>query len=65
MLFFYNIELNCKYLFEYGQSEFEGIIKYELCYYYFYFEGKGYKYRDKDFRELFQKVGVLRFCMLL
>lgn len=49
LLIFYNIELNRKYLIEYGREELIGIIKYEFCYYYFYFEGKGYKYRDRDF----------------
>ena len=62
MLSSHNIELNRKYLLEHGQSELVGIIKHELCHYHLHLEGKGYKHRDKDFRDLLQKVGAPRFC---
>jgi len=62
MLSSHNIELNRKYLLEHGQSELIGIIKHELCHYHLHLEGKGYKHRDKDFRDLLQKVGAPRFC---
>ena len=38
------------------------IIKHELCHYHLHLEGKGYKHRDQDFKELLQKVGASRFC---
>lgn len=56
------IELNPKYLDELGYDEFCGIIKHELCHYHLHIEGKGYKHRDRDFRELLKKTGSPRFC---
>lgn len=38
----YYIEMNFKYLENFGLVYFIGIMKYELCYYYFYLEKKGY-----------------------
>ncbi len=59
------IELNPKFLTELGQEEFIGIIKHELCHYHLHIEGKGYKHRDPDFRELLRKTGSPRFCQAL
>ncbi|WP_339229834.1 SprT family protein [Oceanobacillus sp. FSL K6-2867] len=56
------IELNPKYAMEMGQNEFIGIIKHELCHYHLHIEGKGYRHRDKDFRELLKRTGSPRFC---
>ena len=62
MLRSHNIEINLKYLEEHGIEELTGIIKHELCHYHLHIEGKGYKHRDKDFRELLQEVGAPRHC---
>ncbi|NPC90770.1 SprT family protein [Bacillus sp. WMMC1349] len=62
LLHSHHIELNKKYLTEYGQKELEGIIKHELCHYHLHLEGKGYQHRDQDFRALLKKVGAPRFC---
>ena len=45
-----------------GMDELISIIKHELCHYHLHQEGKGYKHRDKDFKELLQKVGGSRYC---
>ncbi|WP_338471496.1 SprT family protein [Niallia sp. XMNu-256] len=58
----HNIEMNKKYLDELGMEELVGIIKHELCHYHLHLEGKGYQHRDRDFRQLLQKVGAPRFC---
>ncbi len=58
----HNIDINPKYLEEHGLDEVIGIIKHELCHYHLHIEGKGYKHRDNDFRELLKKVGAPRFC---
>ncbi|MGH1287854.1 SprT family protein [Bacillus toyonensis] len=58
----HNIELNYRYYKMYGKEELVGIIKHELCHYHLHITGKGYKHRDRDFRELLQKVGAPRFC---
>jgi SprT-like protein len=65
MLKSHNIDINGKYLEEHGLSELIGIIKHELCHYHLHIEGKGYKHRDADFRNLLQKVGGARHCTAL
>ncbi|PEI82760.1 SprT family protein [Bacillus toyonensis] len=58
----HNIELNYRYCEMYGKEELVGIIKHELCHYHLHITGRGYKHRDRDFRELLKKVGAPRFC---
>lgn len=58
----HNIELNYRYYEMYGKEELVGIIKHELCHYHLHITGRGYKHRDRDFRELLKKVGAPRFC---
>ncbi len=65
LLHTHNIEMNKKYLDVFGMEELIGIIKHELCHYHLHLEGKGYKHRDKDFKQLLQKVGAPRFCSQL
>ncbi|HEY9577520.1 MAG TPA: SprT family protein [Pseudobacillus sp.] len=62
MLRSHNIEVNKKYLEAYGREELEGIIKHELCHYHLHLEGKGYKHRDQDFKELLRAVKGPRHC---
>lgn len=59
------IELNPKFLLELGEKEFHGIIKHELCHYHLHIEGRGYKHRDPEFRELLRKTGSPRHCSFL
>ncbi|MFC4402028.1 SprT family protein [Gracilibacillus xinjiangensis] len=56
------IELNPKYMIELGEDEFIGIIKHELCHYHLHIEGKGFKHRDKEFKELLKRTGSPRYC---
>ena len=65
MLESHNIEINRKYLEQLGMDELIGIIKHELCHYHLHLEGKGYRHRDKDFKELLKKVGGPRYCRTL
>ncbi|KAA0544562.1 SprT family protein [Bacillus sp. BGMRC 2118] len=65
LLHTHNIEINPKYYEEFGVDELEGIIKHELCHYHLHLQGKGYKHRDQDFKELLMKVGAPRFCSTL
>ncbi|MBC1365725.1 SprT family protein [Listeria innocua] len=58
----HNIEMNPKYLENFGLEYFFGIMKHELCHYHLHLEKKGYQHRDKDFRELLKKVDAPRFC---
>ena len=61
----HNIEMNKKYLDEFGMDELIGIIKHELCHYHLHLEGKGYQHRDRDFKQLLQHVGGPRYCSSL
>ncbi|MBS9806916.1 SprT family protein [Bacillus cereus] len=58
----HNVELNYRYYEMYGKEELIGIIKHELCHYHLHITGRGYKHRDRDFRELLKEVGAPRFC---
>ncbi|MDR7001992.1 SprT family protein [Neobacillus niacini] len=58
----HHIEVNKKYLDQFGENELIGIIKHELCHYHLHLEGKGYQHRDFDFKWLLKKVGAPRFC---
>ena len=58
----HNIELNYRYYEVYGEEELVGIIKHELCHYHLHIAGRGYKHRDREFRELLKKVDAPRFC---
>lgn len=55
------IELNPKYYIE-MREEFIGIIKHELCHYHLHIEGKGYKHRDPEFKQLLKKTNSPRYC---
>ncbi|MFC2947770.1 SprT family protein [Virgibacillus sediminis] len=56
------IELNPKYAEEMDRTEFEGIIKHELCHYHLHIEGKGYKHGDPEFKALLLQTGSPRHC---
>ncbi|MBW0765339.1 SprT family protein [Mammaliicoccus fleurettii] len=58
----HNIEINPEQYEFYGIKALKDIIKHELCHYHLHIEGKGYKHRDDDFRELSKDVGAPRFC---
>lgn len=61
----HDIEINPASYDKFGHDELIGIIKHELCHYHLHLEGKGYKHRDKDFRELLKQTGSPRSCSLL
>ena len=61
----HNIEINRKYLDEFGMEELEGIIKHELCHYHLHLQGMGYKHGDADFKKLLRETGSPRYCSVL
>lgn len=65
MLQSHHIEINPASYKEFGYAELVGIIKHELCHYHLHIEGKGYRHRDRDFRELLEQTGSPRFCSLV
>jgi SprT-like protein len=58
----HHIEINPKYYEQFGEEELIEVIKHELCHYHLHLEGKGYRHRDRDFRELLKQVQAPRFC---
>ncbi|RJG19066.1 SprT family protein [Paenibacillus thiaminolyticus] len=61
----HHIEINPKQLEAFGEEEVERIIKHELCHYHLHLEGRGYRHRDREFKELLQAVGGSRYCRSL
>lgn len=42
--------------------EFDGIIKHELVHYHLHLQHKGYRHRDRDFKQLLATVGGARYA---
>ncbi|MFC5714072.1 SprT family protein [Thalassorhabdus alkalitolerans] len=61
----HNIEINPKHYTHFGDKELIGILKHELCHYHLHIEGRGYKHKDREFKELLLKVGGARHCSTL
>ena len=61
----HNLEFNKKHYEQFGMEELIGIIKHELCHYHLHLQGKGYKHKDHDFKQLLKQVGGSRFCQVV
>ncbi|MBU8908753.1 SprT family protein [Desertibacillus haloalkaliphilus] len=61
----HDIELNPKQLEVFGYDALIGIIKHELCHYHLHLQNKGYRHRDRDFKELLAAVDGSRYCEIL
>ncbi len=61
----HNLEFSWKQYEAYGEQELEKIIKHELCHYHLHLLRRGYKHRDRDFKQLLEKVGGSRYCRSL
>ncbi|EGK09512.1 SprT family protein [Desmospora sp. 8437] len=57
----HRIEISPRHLEELGMEVVGGIIRHELCHYHLHLEGKGYRHRDADFKELLKQVNGLRY----
>ena len=51
-----HLDFNPKIYETFGVDVFRKIVRHELCHYHLYFEGKGYKHADADFKALLQAV---------
>ncbi|MFA9492688.1 SprT family protein [Streptococcus sp. E17BB] len=56
-----HLDFNLKVLEEHGEAVFRKIVRHELCHYHLYHSKKGYRHRDKDFKDLLKQVDGLRF----
>lgn len=57
-----HLDFNPHLYAEHGAAIFRQIVRHELCHYHLYFEGKGYKHADKDFKDLLKQVDGLRYA---
>lgn len=57
----HNIEINPKIAQNYSEEVLIGVIKHELCHYHLHLAGRGYQHRNRDFKDLLQKVNGSRF----
>ncbi len=57
-----HLDFNPKLYEEYGLEIFRQIVRHELCHYHLYFEKKGYKHGDQDFKVLLKQVDGLRYA---
>lgn len=58
----HHLDFNPKQLENNGVEELIRIIRHELCHYHLHLEGKGYRHRDTDFKQLLKQVGGARYC---
>ena len=58
----HNLEFNVMVNEKHGVEELIGIIKHELCHYHLHLEQKGYKHKDKDFKECLAKTKGSRYA---
>ena len=57
-----HLDFNPKMVEAHGLALFRKIVRHELCHYHLFFEKKGYRHGDRDFKNLLQEVGGLRFA---
>ncbi|MCB2893008.1 SprT family protein [Streptococcus suis] len=57
-----HLDFNPKHLEEQGLEVFRKIVRHELCHYHLYFEKKGYRHGDRDFKELLAAVDGLHYA---
>ncbi|MBM7643014.1 SprT family protein [Streptococcus loxodontisalivarius] len=60
-----HLDFNPKIYQEHGLDVFRKIVRHELCHYHLYFEKKGYRHADRDFKNLLKKVDGLRYAPAL
>lgn len=56
-----HLDFNPKLYEACGLDIFRQIVRHELCHYHLYFQGRGYRHRDQEFKQLLQAVGGLRY----
>lgn len=57
-----HLDFNPRHLEEFGLAIFRQLVRHELCHYHLYEEKKGYRHRDRDFKELLAAVDGLRYA---
>ncbi|MCS4488324.1 SprT family protein [Streptococcus sciuri] len=57
-----HLDFNPKMYEKFGCEIFRKIVRHELCHYHLYYDHKGFRHRDKDFKVLLQQVDGLRYA---
>lgn len=57
----HHLEINAHFLAPQYHQALIGIIKHELCHYHLHLAGRGYRHRDRDFKNLLRRVGGSRY----
>ena len=60
-----HLDFNPKIYEQFGLETFRKIVRHELCHYHLYFEKKGYRHKDRDFKQLLKSVDGLRYAPTL
>ena len=60
-----HLDFNPKIYQAYGLEVFRRIVRHELVHYHLYYQGKGYRHQDADFKRLLAQVDGLRFAPAL
>lgn len=57
-----HLDFNPQHYESLGEPVFRQIVRHELCHYHLYFEGRGYRHGDQEFKALLAQVDGLRFA---
>lgn len=57
-----HLDFNPRILQVHGEKVFRKIVRHELVHYHLYFQGKGYRHQDRDFKNLLRQVDGLRYA---
>lgn len=60
-----HLDFNPKHYDAFGEAVFRQIVRHELCHYHLYFQKRGYRHQDKDFKVLLSQVNGLRYAPTL
>ena len=58
----HHIDINPLMLEEFDEENLKRVILHELCNYHLHLAGRGYRHRDRDFKQLLQAVGGSRYA---
>lgn len=58
----HHIDINPLMLEEFDEENLKRVILHELCHYHLHLAGRGYRHRDRDFKQLLQAVGGSRYA---
>lgn len=57
-----HLDFNPKIYEQFGLEIFRKIVRHELCHYHLYYQKKGFRHQDKDFKELLKQVDGIRYA---